>query len=180
MKKVIATLLLTVSMSAHSVEPTFSNEQMENLQYAYAFGEQFQKNGKYKENPHQHNGLGYIMAGLTWQESSAGINTGLNKDKHHAYGIFQNYLPTVRERVKQVGWTMTDKEIIKMISKRENSARWAYIELSYWLDIHKGDIRKTLSSYNAGWNVKAGNKYASQVLEKANYLKSRGLLKTVD
>ena len=67
MKKVLATLLLTVSMSAHSVEPTFSSEQLDNLHYAYAFGEQYQKSGKFKENPNQ-KGLGYIMAGLLWQE----------------------------------------------------------------------------------------------------------------
>lgn len=183
MKKVLATLLLTVSMSAHSVEPTFSNEQLDNLHFAYAFGEQYQKSGKFKEhhNRYDNNGLGYIMAGLVWQESSAGLNTGVHKQKHHAYGMFQNYLPTLRSRVQQVGWKMSDKEIIKMVYKRSNSAAWAYIELSYWLNIHNGDMRKALSSYNAGWNVKAGNKYASEVLKKAQYLKSNKLLhQTVD
>jgi hypothetical protein len=176
MKKVLATLLLTVSMSAHSVEPTFSNEQLDNLHYAYTFGEQYQKSGKFKENPNQ-SGLGYIMAGILWQESSAGINQGLNKDKHHAYGMFQNYLPTLRSRVKEVGWKMSDTEIIRMVQKRQNSASWAYIELSYWLNIHKGNMRKAISSYNAGWNIKAGNKYASEVLEKATYLKSKKMFK---
>ncbi|AJD81928.1 Vs.1 conserved hypothetical protein [Yersinia phage phiR1-RT] len=178
MKKAIATLLLTVSMSAYSVEHTFSNEQLDNLQYAYAFGEQFQKTGKFKDNEtrYDNNGLGYIMAGLLWQESSAGINTGISKDKHHAYGMFQNYLPTLRNRVKQIGWKLSDKEIINMIQKRSNSATWAYIELSYWLEQHNGDMRKSLASYNAGWNVKAGNKYASEVLTKSNYLKSNKML----
>lgn len=178
MKKVLAALLLTASMSAHSVEPTFSNEQLDNLHYAYAFGEQYQKSGKFKEHEsrYDNNGLGYIMAALVWQESSAGLNTGMQKQKHHAYGMFQNYLPTLRNRVTQVGWNMSDKEIIRMVKKRSNSASWAYIELSYWLNVHKGDMRKAISSYNAGWNVKAGNKYASQVLEKANYLKSRKML----
>lgn len=178
MKKVLATLLLTVSMSAHSVEPTFNSEQLDNLHYAYAFGEQYQKSGKFKENPNQ-KGLGYIMAGLLWQESSAGINQGLNKDKHHAYGMFQNYLPTLRSRVQQVGWKMSDKEIIRMVQKRQNSASWAYIELSYWIDVHKGDLRKAIASYNAGWNVKVGSKYASEVLEKANYLKSKKMFEAV-
>lgn len=178
MKKVLATLLLTVSMSAYSVEPTFSNEQLDNLHYAYAFGEQYQKSGKFKENPNQ-KGLGYIMAGLLWQESSAGINQGLNKDKHHAYGMFQNYLPTLRSRVQQVGWKMSDKEIIRMVQKRQNSASWAYIELTYWIDVHKGDLRKAIASYNAGWNFKAGSKYASEVLEKANYLKSKKMFEAV-
>ena len=178
MKKVLATLLLTVSMSAYSVEPTFSNEQLDNLHYAYAFGEQYQKSGKFKETPNQ-KGLGYIMAGLLWQESSAGINQGLNKDKHHAYGMFQNYLPTLRSRVKQVGWKMSDKEIIRMVQKRQNSASWAYIELTYWINVHKGDLRKAIASYNAGWNAKAGSKYASEVLEKANYLKSKKMFEAV-
>lgn len=183
MKKVLATLLLTVSMSAHSVEPTFSNEQLDNLQYAYAFGEQFQKSGKFKEpsKRYDNNGLGYIMAGLAWQESSAGLNTGEEKHKHHAYGMFQNYLPTLRNRMAQAGWKMSDKEIIKMVKERKNSATWAYIELSYWLERHNGDMRKAIASYNAGNNVKAGNKYASQVLAKANYLKSKRMLhQTVD
>ena len=178
MKKVLATLLLTVSMSAYSVEPTFNSEQLDNLHYAYAFGEQYQKSGKFKETPNQ-KGLGYIMAGLLWQESSAGINQGLNKDKHHAYGMFQNYLPTLRSRVKQVGWKMSDKEIIRMVQNRQNSASWAYIELSYWINVHKGDLRKAIASYNAGWNVKAGSKYASEVLEKANYLKSKKMFEAV-
>lgn len=179
MKKVIATLLLTVSLSAHSVEHTFSNEQLDNLQYAYAFGEQFQKSGKFKEhqNRYDNNGLGYIMAGLLWQESSAGVNTGAHKTKHHAYGMYQNYLPTLRARTAQMGWNMTDKQIIKMVSKREHSATWAYIELSYWLEQHNGNMRKAIASYNAGWNTKAGNSYATQVFEKANYLKSNKMLR---
>ena len=95
--------------------------------------------------------------------------------------MFQNYLPTLRNRVKQDGLDMSDKQIIKMLKKRSNSASWAYTELSYWLDIHNGDMRKAISSYNAGWDVKNGNKYASQVFEKANYLKSNKILQqTVD
>ena len=116
------------------------------------------------------------MAAIAWQESSAGINTSKNKKKHHAYGVFQNYLPTVRNRAAQNNWNLSDTEIKRMLSDRKHSARWAYIELSYWLNIHNGDIRKAISSYNAGWNVKAGNKYASQVIEKANYLKSHEIL----
>ena len=86
----------------------------------------------------------------------------------------------MRARVKELGYNMTDAEIKRMLNKRSNSASWAYIELSYWLNIHKGDIRKAISSYNSGWNVKAGSKYASEVLEKANYLKNNKLLEIVN
>ncbi|BBC78177.1 hypothetical protein KNT65_gp129 [Escherichia phage EcS1] len=177
MKKAIAVVLLAISSMAHGSTPNFSNEQLDNLQFAYAFGEQYQKSGKFKEHNarYNNNGLGYIMAGLAWQESSAGVLTKKSKE-HHAYGMFQNYLPTLRSRTKQLGYNMSDREIIRMVKSRENSAAWAYIELSYWLEIHKGDMRKALSSYNAGWAVKAGNKYASDVLSKANYLKSNKML----
>lgn len=176
MKKAILALTM-LSASVFSAEHHFSNVQLDNLHYAYQFGEQFTKDGKYKTHEtRDKKGLGYIMAAIAWQESSAGANTGKNKKKHHAYGVFQNYLPTVRNRAAQNKWNLSDTEIKRMLSDRKHSARWAYIELSYWLNIHNGDIRKAISSYNAGWNVKAGNKYASQVIEKANYLKSHKIL----
>lgn len=177
MKKALCAALLALSFWGNASEHTFSNVQLDNLHYAYSFGEQFQKNGKFKEHQHRYdnNGLGYIMAALAWQESSAGTNTAKGKG-HHAYGMFQNYLPTLRERVKQVGWKMSDEEIVRMVKSRKNSATWAYVELSYWLDRHKGDMRKAIASYNAGNKWKAGNGYASQVIEKANYLKSQKLL----
>lgn len=177
MKKALCAALLLVSSLGFASEHTFSNVQLDNLHYAYSFGEQFQKNGKFKEpsKRYDNNGLGYIMAALAWQESSAGVIT-TGKQGHHAYGIFQNYLPTLRERVKQAGWSMTDAEIIRMLKNRKHSASWAYIELSYWLDRHNGDMRKAIASYNAGNKWKAGNKYASDVLAKANYLKYRKML----
>ena len=176
MRKALLAGLFALSLSAHSSEHTFSNVQLDNLNYAYQFGEQFSKDGKFKTHENMHKkGLGYIMAAILWQESSAGVNL---KDKkgHHAYGMFQNYLPTMRARINQLGYNMTDAQIKKMLSKRSNSARWAYIEFSYWLNIHNGNIRKAISSYNAGWKTSAGSKYASEVLEKANYLKSNKLL----
>lgn len=177
MKKALLAALLLASSLAYSSEHTFSNVQIDNLTYAYNFGEQFTKDGKYKTNETRYqNGLGYIMAAILWQESSAGLKTK-GKEGHQAYGMFQNYLPTMRERTKQIGWNLSDTEIKRMLNKRSNSASWAYIELSYWLNIHKGDIRKAISSYNAGWKVKAGDKYASQVLEKAYYLKNNRMLR---
>lgn len=177
MRKVIAAGLLAFSTMAFGSEPTFSNVQLDNLNYAYQFGEQFKKDGTYKEqsNRYDNNGLGYIMAALVWQESSAGLKTK-GKSAHQAYGMFQNYLPTMRARTQQVGWDLTDKEIIQMLQKRKHSASWAYIELSYWLNRHNGNMRKAIASYNAGNKWQAGNGYATQVLEKAYYLKTNKLL----
>lgn len=180
-KAILALAMLSCSVFA-SEKPNFSNVQLDNLHYAYQFGEQFTKDGKYKTTETiSKSGLGYIMAAIVWQESSAGINTGGNKKDHHAYGMFQNYLPTVKNRAAQMDWKLTDTQIKRMLKDRKQSARWAYIELSYWLNIHNGNMRKAISSYNAGWNIKAGNKYASDVIVKANYLKSNKMLHiTVD
>ncbi|QQG32152.1 hypothetical protein CkP1_0125 [Citrobacter phage CkP1] len=177
MKKALCAGLLAFSLMAYGSEPNFSNVQLENLNYAYQFGEQFAKDGKYKthENRYDNNGLGYVMAALLWQESSAGLKT-TGKSGHQAYGMFQNYLPTMRNRIKQIGWNMTDSEIKQMLNNKSHSASWAYIELSYWLNRYDGNMRKAIASYNAGNNWKAGNGYASQVLEKAYYLKSNKLL----
>lgn len=177
MKKAIAIGLLAFCSMASGSEHSFSNVQLDNLHYAYNFGEQFSKDAKFKKHEvrYDNNGLGYVMAAMSWQESSAGT-IFVGKPNHAAYGIFQNYLPTVRNRVKQLGWQMSDKEIISMLKKRENSATWAYVELSYWLNVHNGDMRKALAGYNAGWDTKAGKVYASKVLEKANYLKSNKML----
>lgn len=177
----ICAALIAFTPIAHAeVQHKFNDTQLDNMRYAYSFGEQYDKQGKFKkrEKRYDNNGLGYIMAALVWQESSAGIKEK-GKRGHEAYGMFQNYLPTIRERVKQLGWNMTDQEIIRMMKKRNNSAAWAYIELSYWLKVHNGNMRKAIASYNAGWKVKAGDAYASDVLKKANYLKSQQMLKVV-
>lgn len=177
-KLLILSGLFLINISNAS-EPVFTSSQLDNLHYAYNFGEQYQKSGKEKEpqNRYDNNGLGYIMAAISWKESSAGVNLKAGKG-HHSYGVFQNYLPTVKARAKLEGKNLSDSEIRKMLKSRQNSAEWAYIEFSYWLNIHNGNMRKALASYNAGWNVKRGNSYASDVLEKANFLKKHKMLHT--
>lgn len=177
MKKALAAGLLAFCSMAFGSEHTFSNVQLDNLHYAYNFGEQYQKSGKEKDTDkrYDNNGLGYIMAAIAWQESSAGIKTSAGP-KHNSYGVFQNYLPTVRNRVAQEGKRLSDSEIKRMLKSRKNSAQLAYIELSYWLNIHNGNMRKALASYNSGWNASGGRLYASQVLEKAYFLKQNKML----
>lgn len=180
LRLIICAAIIGLSPIANADQHNFTAVQIDNMRYAYSFGEQFDKTGKFKERTkrYDNNGLGYVMAALIWQESSAGTLLH-GKEGHLAYGMFQNYLPTVRKRAEQLGWNLSDKEIKRMLKTRNNSAAWAYIELSYWLNVHKGDMRKAIASYNAGWKVKAGNAYASEVLKKANYLKAQKMLKVV-
>lgn len=154
----------------------FNAKQIDNLHFAYQFGEQFDKMGMYKEpltayNRYDNTGLGYIMAAIAWQETSA-IDDLSRKKGHHAYGLFQNYIKTVKSKHKQRGVVMSDEELIKFISRREVSAVYAIDELSSWLKVRKGDIRLALASYNAGWNYKRGLGYADSVLKKAKHLKN--------
>lgn len=178
MNKLIALVMLAVSFGANASSIKFNDTQMDNLQYAYRYGEQFTKKGVRKELDDTKRGLGFVMAGIAWQESSAGINLSPKKN-HHAYGMFQNYIKTVRAKKEKRGVKMSDREIIKKISKRDVSADYAIDELSYWLKVRKGNMRLALASYNAGWDYKKGLGYADSVLRKANYLK-RNVLKDVE
>ncbi|QFR56065.1 hypothetical protein CPT_Muldoon_110 [Serratia phage Muldoon] len=181
MKKLLLAALLSASMSvsASSLDKVnFTDTQFNNLHYAYVFGEQYTRKGELRNDPNER-GLGYIMAAIAWQESSAGTNSTGGKN-HHAYGMFQNYLPTLRNRAIHKGLNMSDRQLINHVSKRENSAAWAYEELNYWLNVHKGDTRKALASYNAGWKVKNGMRYANDVLSKANYLKANDYFKNLE
>ncbi|WJZ27997.1 hypothetical protein NCTGTJJY_CDS0118 [Serratia phage 92A1] len=179
MRKLLIAALLVSSM-AHA-DVNFSVSQIENLNYAYQFGEQYTKDAQPKThlNRYDNNGLGYIMAAIIWRETSAGSNMG-PKDNHHAYGMFQNYLPTLRSRATQKGLNMSDRELIRHVQKRENSAAWAYEELQYWMSVHDGNTRKALAAYNAGRKWKLGLKYADDVLKKANYLKANKLLTVLE
>lgn len=179
MKFLIA--LLFVSSCAFA-EVNFSEEQLDNLNYAYQFGEQYNKNGTLKNPEDRYNdeGLGYIFAAIAWQESSALEDPRKirHRKNHHAYGMFQNYLITVRNRLKQQGEYKTDEEIIGCLVKRECGSTWSYIELENWLKVHKGDLSKALASYNAGynWRSPAGQQYKGWILGKAQYLKDHKIV----
>lgn len=174
-------LIALMMLSANLKAVTFSDEQIANLTYAFKFGEQFNTNGTPKQPNEAHKpGLGYVFAAIAWQESSAYEDPRkLSHSKgHQAYGMFQNYLPTVKSRFKQMGIDMPKEEIIRLLISRENSAEWSYIELKTWLKYHKGHLRNALASYNGGynWKSKQTQGYAKSVLNKATYLKNNKIV----
>lgn len=149
--------------------PNFSDKQIDNLSKAYHYGQK-------RPSPFKNSRVefGYIMAAILWQESSAGMNCGKNG---HAVGAFQNYVPTVKSRMKQDGTHKPSHQIAKELSNFNTSAHWASVELNYWLKVHNGNMNKALASYNAGWNTKAGASYSNSVMRKAVYLKQNNVLK---
>ena len=103
--------LMALCSTAFGSEPTFSNVQLDNLHYAYNFGEQYQKSGKEKSphNRYDNNGLGYIMAAISWKESSAGANLKAGKG-HHSYGVFKITYPPLRP---ELNWKVKTLVILK-------------------------------------------------------------------
>lgn len=168
MKKLIL-LICVLLFSAPTWAYNFSDTQIKNMSKAYQYGKKKLPTQRYGNLDH-----GYIMAAILWQESSAGINCGKNG---HAVGPFQNYIPTVKSRMKQNGVTKSNSQIASELSSFNNSAHWANVELDYWLTVHKGNINKAIASYNAGWQIQKGQGYSRSVIQKANYLKSNNILK---
>lgn len=144
----------------------FSEHQKENLVFACEYGKGVEYSGITSEE------MCYVFSAIIWQESSAGNIDPLKVRRgHHSYGYFQNYIVTVRSRLKMIGYNLTDKEIIYMLSKKETSALYAKIELLEWLKQRKGNLHIALASYNAGWKYQRGVGYANSIKRKMDYLK---------
>lgn len=185
-RSIMAFVILMLSFNAYSKQVDLDKDyahmnehQLDNLNYAYNFGEQFKKDGNYKDIDNlddiRSEGLGYIFAAIMWKESAGTLPP--KKAGHHSYGLFQNYITTVRSRFKQQDIIMTDTEIIQYVSIRENSAKLAHIELSTWLKVRKGNMFKSLASYNAGYQYEKATGYANEVLRRAEWLKKNNKFK---
>lgn len=168
LQNLIIMIMLILSPTVYA-KYDFSEKQVSNMQKAYKFGQSTNVPKYHGTNLN----MGYIMAAILWQESSAGINI----KNGHAVGAFQNYIPTVKARLKQQGVTKSTAQISKELSRFDRSAHWANVEIDYWLKSHKGSMPKALASYNAGYNVRAGMKYSNSIIRKATYLKTHNVLK---
>lgn len=184
-KKFVAALVISLAMTFPVMasktttdlkDTVFTSDQMYVLRYAYDFGNQFDKTGKpidySTHNKSDQHKLGIIMAAIAWQESGAGINTGINKPGHKARGVFQNYLPTVKNVVAQEKLDYTEAELLAELDSLDGSAAWSIRNLQYWLKYHKGDLNKSVASYYGGTDYRKGTGYARDVFAKAKILES--------
>lgn len=133
--------------------PYFTPEQLLTMQRAYEAGDKIDMN--------------YTMAAIALQESNAGEQLVNHRTKD--YGVFQNHLKTVasREGVKP------SKHLAnKLVKNFDYSAEHAVKELEYWKQVRKDRLQEVLASYNAGFNLKAGRKYANEVMEKIAMLQN--------
>lgn len=140
----------------------FTESQKEHMVFACDYGKRTDLYDEYDN-------ICYIFSALIWQESGAGLKTTGGKG-HIAYGVFQNYLPTVRNRFKQKGINISDTEIKILLNDRNYSAIFAEIEIKDWLKHRKGDLYKSLASYYGGWKWERAKWYADAVMSKAKYL----------
>lgn len=53
-----------------------------------------------------------------------------------------------------------------------------FVDDNSWLKTHKGNMPRALASYNAGYNVNAGLRYSSSIINKATYLRDNNILRT--
>lgn len=177
MKRAIAglTMLLTSCMALSAdCQVDFTPEQVNTMQMSYDYAKGVD--------------LGYTLAAIGWQESSAGVNMkgAWIKPKGtpdyyewRAYGTFHNLLKTVMVREECDDYSTCGVFIRDRLLYDFNfAASHAMKELKYWMDVRGGDWSKAVASYYAGWKYKLGDFYYKDIADKIKYLKRCKIIKT--
>lgn len=166
MRKLLFSLVLMISMLpalAHAgtceARNILSPEQFATVQKAYEAG-----------LPHD---LGYSLAAIVWQESSAGLF--LINSSEGSYGPFQINLKTALARVDGKEWSKIKRDILATnLLNFEYSVWFAIEELKYWQSVHgENSWRKVWASYNGGWRYHkpAPQGYAQDIVTKIQKLR---------
>lgn len=147
------------SQSTTQCDYDFSVQQLNTMSTAYHVGKT--------------QDLGYTLAAISWRESRAGedvvsMRSGL---KAANMGAFQNKVQSVGDREGCKNRKCYANVAIKLITDQEYAAHAALDEMRFWLGLHNQNVRKSLSSYNAGHSRNSkSNAYAADVVKKAKYL----------
>jgi hypothetical protein len=136
-----------------------NQKQAENLLYIVELGKPYD--------------LGYTLAAIAWKESDLCEHPmNLSDGKFGSFGCFHNLLESVaaRHNVKLNGYNAS-RLAEQLVLNIDYSAVEALAELEFWLTKYKGNWRKAVASYNAGWNIKAGEKYMLDIAKKVKQIK---------
>jgi len=113
--------------------------------------------------------MGYTMASILWQESSA---YRYNVSVHDpSCGGFHTSLRSVSNRHDLPhGGFHYNKLCQRLLNDREFAFSEALAELKYWHNVHRGDWFKIWGSYNGGWE--RNPRYARQIKDKVDFLQN--------
>lgn len=108
--------------------------------------------------------LRLALLSIAWQESRLGVASINLQDP--SCGVFHTHLKYYNQRygLKDDDYTR-NVLCARLIDDLVFSIREAKRQLRTWLVVHNGDFEKALKSYNAGYNVSAGNGYYANIMK---------------
>ncbi len=124
-------------------------------------------------------GMGYIMAAIAWQESCAGAYMMNFQDP--SAGLYHAHIPIVLKYYSNYKDTDFNRNVMgqKLINNRNFASEIALETLLYWHKYHKGDLKKTIKSYNKGFkwekdkaNNSLAESYYTNISQKITRLES--------
>lgn len=172
----------TVKPPANKNSPSYIKDldnitpkQKEVLEYAYRVGHNYDLKTAKPVEKDKAKRLGYHLAAIVWIESRACENVGKGKKGHHTYGCWQ---VTARSASARMDKSYPKRVVIKKLETLQGGSKYAIYELEYWLDYHKGDLKKALASYNAGFKYtkKEARDYARMVNTTAKLLEEKQII----
>lgn len=172
----------TVIKKAPANAPSYVKEldeitpkQKKVLEYAFRVGNDYDLKTAKPVETEKSKRFGYHLAAIAWIESRACENTGKGKKGHHAYGCWQ---VTVNSASARMDKSYSKRVVINKLESLRGGSKFAIHELEYWLDYHKGDLKKALASYNAGFKYtkKEAREYARMVNHTAKLLEEKQII----
>ena len=150
-------LLFSAVSAADPCKPVeaLSDKQVQTLYQSYNYGVRYD--------------MGLTLAAIAWKESNAGLY--LINISDPSFGVHHILLTTAMKRSNTKDTSYHKNMLASSLLAHDVSASYAIKEIKYWFKYHKGDWFKVWSSYNAGFNIKAGVKYAESIQKKVNLIK---------
>lgn len=145
--------------AAASCDVEFTEPQLDTMTRAYVTGKPMD--------------LGYTLAAISWRESRAGQDVvRMGKSiKMANIGAFQNQVYSTGNREGCKTKSCYANVAYRLLTDQKYASKAALKEVNYWMNVHNGNIRKALASYNSGVSHNSKSKsYAANVVVKAKYL----------